>query len=97
MYYHTLYNKKGMLLLSFNEAYIPLTTDSIKFFSYFTGDTFLSFKITSCASPSTILTDETNVNLAFSYSSGIDNAPQLHMVERILLSVILKLSCKAPA
>ena len=42
-------------------------------------------------------TELTSVSLAFSCSSGMDRAPQLHMVERILLRVTLRLSCREPA
>ena len=44
----------------------------------------LFFKITSWLPPSTIDVEETTVSLAFCCSSGIESAPQLHIVERTL-------------
>ena len=40
---------------------------------------------------------DTRVILAFAWSSEIDSEPQLHIVERTLLSVRVTLSCKEPA
>ncbi len=57
----------------------------------------LSLSSTSCAPPSTMLTELTRVSFAFSRSSAISSAPQLHMVERILASVISRLWCRLPA
>lgn len=65
--------------------------------SYFTGVILLSFNTTSWAPPSTILTDDTRVSLALLWNSGMLKAPQLHMVERTLLSVMLRLSWRLPA
>ena len=59
--------------------------------------TFLSFKITSWAPPSTMLVAETRVIFAFFCSSGMVRAPQLHMVDFTLLRVRLTLSFKLPA
>lgn len=56
-----------------------------------------SFKTTSCAPPSTILVEETSVIFAFSCNSGIVKAPQLHIVDLILLKVKPTLSFKLPA
>ena len=57
----------------------------------------LSFSRTSWAPPSTMEVAETRVSLAFSRSSGMVRAPQLHMVERILASVVAIPSDSAPA
>ena len=62
-------------------------------FSYFV----VSFRTTSCAPPSTMETEETNVSFAFSRSSGRVSAPQLHMVERIFDKVTATPSANAPA
>ena len=56
-----------------------------------------SLTSTSCAPPSTMEVAETRVSFAFFWSSGMFKAPQLHIVERILLSVVIRLSCKEPA
>lgn len=57
----------------------------------------LSFWITSCAPPSTMLVAETNVRTAFFCSSGIVSAPQLHMVDLTLANDIATLSFSVPA
>ena len=57
----------------------------------------VSFRRTSCAPPSTMETAETSVKRAFCWSSGMVSAPQLHMVERTLASVICTLSERRPA
>ena len=56
-----------------------------------------SLSSTSCAPPSTIETEDTSVSRAFSRSCSIVSAPQLHMVERILASVVSTPSANAPA
>ena len=66
------------------------------------GDAYLmraevSFWITSWAPPSTMLVAETRVSTAFSCSSGMDRAPQLHMVDFTLLRVMATLSFRVPA
>lgn len=40
---------------------------------------------------------DTKVNLAFSWNSGIEIEPQLHIVDFIFATVIAKLSFKDPA
>ena len=57
----------------------------------------VSFWMTSWAPPSTMLVEETSVRTAFSCSSGIVRAPQLHMVWRTLLRVSATLSFRLPA
>ena len=57
----------------------------------------VSFWITSWAPPSTMLVADTRVSTAFSCSSGMDRAPQLHMVDRTLLRVMATLSFRVPA
>ena len=57
----------------------------------------VSFKSTSWAPPSTMDTELTSVSFAFSRSSGMVSAPQLHMVERTLASVVAMPSLRAPA
>ena len=52
---------------------------------------------TSCAPPSTMLTEDTSVRRAFSCSSRMVSAPQLHMVERTFASVCWTLSESLPA
>ena len=44
-----------------------------------------------------MLTDETKVSFALSRNSGMDKAPQLQKVERILDKVVATPSDKAPA
>ena len=44
----------------------------------------LFLRMTSWLPPSTIEVEETTVSLAFSCSSSMESAPQLHMVERTL-------------
>ena len=56
-----------------------------------------SFRITSCAPPSTILVEETSVIFAFSCRSLISKEPQLLIVAFILPTVIAKLSFILPA
>ena len=68
-----------------------------KFISYLMFVTFWSLSTTSCAPPSTMLTEDTSVSFAFFCSSGIVSAPQLHIVERTLLSVRFTLSFRLPA
>ncbi len=53
--------------------------------------------MTSCAPPSTILVAETNVITAFFCNSGIVSAPQLHIVDFILATVVFTLSLSLPA
>ena len=55
------------------------------------------FKSTSWLPPSTMLVEETTVRRAFSCSSGIVSAPQLHMVLLTLYSVVCTPSASAPA
>ena len=57
----------------------------------------LSFKMTSCEPPSTMLVEDTSVIFALSRSSLRLSAPQLHIVERILLSEMWMLSRREPA
>ena len=57
----------------------------------------VSFSSTSWAPPSTMETEDTRVSLALSRSSGMDRAPQLHMVERILARVVAMPSARDPA
>lgn len=57
----------------------------------------VSFRITSCAPPSMMLVDDTSVILAFSLSSGIVIAPQLHIVDFTFPRVISRLSLSLPA
>ena len=57
----------------------------------------LSFRMTSWLPPSTMLVEETTVSLAFCCSSGMESAPQLHMVERTLYSVLETPSFSEPA
>ena len=54
-------------------------------------------RVTSWAPPSTMLTEDTRVSLAFFWSSGMVSAPQLHMVERIFDRVCRTLSESLPA
>ena len=56
-----------------------------------------SLRMTSCAPPSMILVEDTSVSLAFCCNSLMLSAPQLHMVERILLSVRSTFSLSGPA
>ena len=65
-------------------------------FIYFTV-WLLSFWMTSCAPPSTMLVAETSVIFAFSCSSLIVSAPQLHIVDLTLLSDRATLSLRLPA
>ena len=57
----------------------------------------VSFSSTSWAPPSTMETEETSVSLAFSRSSGMVRAPQLHMVERTLEREVAMPSLREPA
>ena len=57
----------------------------------------LFFRMTSWLPPSTIDVEETTVSLAFSWSSGIESAPQLHIVERTLYNVVVTPSASEPA
>ena len=57
----------------------------------------VSFWMTSWAPPSTMEVAETRVSFAFCWNSGIFSAPQLHIVERTLLSVRATLSFRRPA
>lgn len=57
----------------------------------------LSFRMTSCEPPSTMLVADTSVIFALSRSSPKVSAPQLHIVERILLSEMRRLSRRGPA
>ena len=66
-------------------------------FFYFMGWAVLSFRSTSCAPPSTMLVAETSVSFAFACNSGMESAPQLHIVERTLESVSPTLSLSEPA
>ncbi len=72
---------------------------SVYSFSLYTNFLYfvVSFRRTSCAPPSTMETEETNVSFAFSRSSGRVSAPQLHMVERIFDKVTATPSANAPA
>ncbi len=65
--------------------------------SFYLKDGVVSFWMTSWAPPSTMLVDETRVRTAFSCSSGIVSAPQLHIVCFTLLSVRATLSFRDPA
>ena len=57
----------------------------------------VSLIITSCAPPSWMLTAEASVRRAVRCSSAIVSAPQLHIVERTLASVVSRLSFSGPA
>ena len=57
----------------------------------------VSLRMTSWAPPSTMEVAETRVSLAFCWNSGMVSAPQLHMVDFTLLSVIATLSFRLPA
>ena len=56
-----------------------------------------SFWMTSCAPPSTMEVADTSVSTAFSCSSGMVSAPQLHMVDLTLARDIATLSFRLPA
>ena len=71
----------AVLFSSFNYLIVPL----------------LSFWMTSCAPPSTMEVAETRVSTAFSCSSGMVRAPQLHMVDLTLARVMATLSFRLPA
>ncbi len=58
---------------------------------------FVSFSTTSCAPPSTMEVEDTRVSLAFSWNSGMERAPQLHMVERTFAKETVTLSFREPA
>ena len=58
---------------------------------------FFSLRMTSWAPPSTMDVAETRVILAFCCSSGMVRAPQLHMVDLILLVVFSTFSLSGPA
>ena len=70
---------------------------SVFFAFYFDIAPVRSLRSTSCAPPSTMLTEETSVSRAFSRSSGMESTPQLHIVERTLESVRETLSRRLPA
>ena len=57
----------------------------------------MSFSTTSWAPPSTMDVDETMVSFAFSCSSGMVSAPQLHIVDFTFDSVRSTLSFSEPA
>ncbi len=57
----------------------------------------LFFKITSWLPPSTMEVEDTTVSRAFSCSSGMVSAPQLHMVDFTLYSVVCTPSASGPA
>ena len=56
-----------------------------------------SFWMTSCAPPSTMEVADTRVRTAFSCSSGMVSAPQLHMVDLTLARDMATLSFRLPA
>ena len=55
------------------------------------------FSITSWLPPSTMEVEETTVSLAFFFSSGMESAPQLHMVLLTFYSVVWTPSDRGPA
>ena len=57
----------------------------------------LFLSTTSWLPPSTMLVEDTTVRRAFSYSSGMVRAPQLHMVLRTLYRVVFTPSAREPA
>ena len=57
----------------------------------------LFFKITSWLPPSTMEVEDTTVSRALSCSSGMVSAPQLHMVDFTLYSVVCTPSASGPA
>ena len=72
---------------------------TVCFYLYLCSHTglFEVLSTTSCAPPSTMLTEDTSVSRAFSCSSWMVSAPQLHMVERTFASVCWTLSESLPA
>src|SRR5699024_7863024 len=59
------------------------------------GELFL--RMTSWLAPSTMEVEDTTVRRAFCCSSGMESAPQLHMVDRTLYSVVCTPSASGPA
>lgn len=89
-YYPAVYcQKKGVA--KFNNFATPVFM-FIYFYLLLFPREFCSLSTTSCAPPSTILTEDTRVSLALSCNSEIESAPQLHIVERTFARVIARLS-----
>ena len=98
--------KRGQMLLpNFAATSVPIVIFCKKVrpqlyvpsYSYLIPFWLESLRITSWAPPSTMDVAETRVSLAFSWSSGIERAPQLHMVDLTLLSDMVTLSWRGPA
>ena len=83
-------------LLRCTRRSLLILQSSVFIYFYFTGEVF-SFRMTSCAPPSTILVEETSVRTAFSCSSSIESAPQLHIVDLTFESDKATLSLRDPA
>ena len=88
VYFFSVYKQKGAV----SRKTAPNAKTRIVVFFY-----ALSFKMTSWAPPSMMLVEDTNVIFAFFCRSSIESVPQLHIVERTLLSVPNKLLFILPA